>query len=68
MLITSQRKVIERLLILHQELSVMRYSAKGVYHKKIYIDPDLLIYDVFRAIFGRRKGKKLCKQYLNGID
>lgn len=68
MLIINQKHVIERILVLHTELSAMHWTSKGVYRKKITLDPDLLILDVFEAVFGRRKGKLLCKRYLTGID
>ena len=66
MYIIRTGKVIERLLILHNELSMQR-DKQHMHVRHIQVDPDLLILDVLIAIFGHRKGKALWKEHLTGI-
>jgi len=66
MYIIRTGKVIERLLILHNELSMQR-DKQNSHVRHIQVDPDLLILDVLIAIFGHRKGKALWKEHLTGI-
>ena len=67
-MLISTRKVIERLNVLSFELESMREVKNGKRQKQITITIDPLIYDIYIAVFGHRKGKRLWKQHTNAID
>lgn len=63
MLSRSNRDVIERLLILNEELALMQ-NKKGY----LKIPRTLLMVDIFYAVFGEKKAEELCQAYLKEID
>lgn len=59
MLTKKNRDIIERLLILNEELALMQ-NKRGY----IKVSRSLLMSDIFFAVFGEEKAEELCQAYL----
>jgi len=62
MLTKKNKDIIERLLILNEELSVIQ-NKKGY----IKVSLALLMTDIFTAVFTEQKAEELCQAYLKEI-